>query len=239
MHRAHAELARRAAQDAEACTLIHAVVGHPKPGNLDYYSRVRCYKALSNYLPENTTLLSLLPLATRMGGPREAVWHSIICRNYGCSHLMVGSDHAGPGTDSAGKPFYVLHDAQQLVRAHQQELGITMLPFEEMVYVEDRAEFVQASAVPPGSRALSVSGPELRRRLREGLEPPPWFSFPEVINELRRSFPPRAKQGFTVFFTGLSGSGKSTIANVLLAKLLELGTRPVTLLDGDIVRKHL
>jgi sulfate adenylyltransferase len=239
MHRAHAELARRAAQDAEACTLIHPVVGLTNPGEVDDYSRIRSYKALLKYLPETTTMLSLLPLAVRMAGPREAVWHSIIRRNYGCSHLIVGRDYSGPETDSAGKPVYGTHEAQELVRAHQEELGITMLPFEEMLFVEDRAEFVHASAVPEGARALSVSGAELRRRLREGLEPPPWFSYPEVITELRRSFPPRSKQGFTVFFTGLSGSGKSTIANVLLAKLLELGTRPVTLLDGDLLRKHL
>ncbi len=239
MHRAHAELTRRAAQDAEACLLIQPVVGLTKPGDVDYYSRVRCYKALLRHFPESTTMLSLLPLAMRMGGPREAVWHSIIRRNYGCSHIIVGRDHAGPGKDSTGKPFYGPYEAQDLVKAHQQELGITMLPFEEMVFVEDRAEYMQASAVPQGSRVLSLSGTELRRRLREGLELPPWFSYAEVLTELRRSFPPRSKQGFTIFFTGLSGSGKSTIANIVLAKLLELGERPVTLLDGDIVRKHL
>jgi len=239
MHRAHAELTRRAAQDAEACLLIQPVVGLTKPGDVDYYSRVRCYKALLKHFPETTTMLSLLPLAMRMGGPREAVWHSIIRRNYGCSHMIVGRDHAGPGKDASGKPFYGPYEAQALVKAHQQELGITMLPFEEMVFVEDRAEYMQISAVPAGSRVLSLSGTELRRRLHEGLELPHWFSYPEVLAELRRSFPPRSKQGFTIFFTGLSGAGKSTIANVLLAKLLELGERPVTLLDGDIVRKHL
>jgi sulfate adenylyltransferase len=239
MHCAQAELARRAAQDAEASTLIHPVVGLTKPDDADCYSRVRCYKAVLKHLPEATTMLSLLPLAMRMGGPREAVWHSIIRRNYGCSHLIVGRNHADPGTGSAGKPFYGPCEAQELVRAHEDELGITMLAFEEMVFVEDRAEYVQASAVPQGSRVLSVSSTEFRRRLREGLELPHWFSYPEVIAELRRSFPPRVKQGLTFFFTGLSGSGKSTIAHVLLAKLLEQGTRPVTLLDGDVVRKHL
>src|SRR5262245_49813296 len=239
MHRAHAELTKRAAQQAEACLLIQPVVGLTKPGDVDYYSRVRCYKALLKHFPESTTMLGLLPLAMRMGGPREAVLHAIIRRNYGCTHLIVGRDHAGPGKDKAGKPFYGPYEAQEVVRAHQEELGITMLPFEEMVYVEDRAEYMQASEVPQGARVLSISGTELRRRLREGLELPTWFSYPEVITELRGSFPPRSKQGFTIFFTGLSGSGKSTIANILLAKLLELGTRPVTLLDGDIVRKHL
>jgi sulfate adenylyltransferase len=239
MHRAHAELTKRAAQEAEACLLIQPVVGLTKPGDVDYYSRVRCYKALLKHFPEATTMLSLLPLAMRMGGPREAVWHSIIRRNHGASHLIVGRDHAGPGKDSSGKPFYGPYEAQELVKKHQEELGIKMLPFEEMVFVEDRAEYMQSSEVPAGSRVLSLSGTELRRRLREGLELPAWFSYPEVLTELRLSFPPRSRQGFTIFFTGLSGSGKSTIANILLAKLLELGTRPVTLLDGDLVRKHL
>jgi sulfate adenylyltransferase len=184
-------------------------------------------------------MLSLLPLAMRMAGPREALWHAIIRKNYGCSHFIVGRDHAGPGNDSSGKPFHGPYDAQELAKKHEAELGITILPFEEMVYVEERAEYMPMSEVPKGARVLSISGTELRRRLKDGLELPAWFSYPEVVAELRRSFPPRAAQGFTVFFTGLSGSGKSTIANVLLSKLLEVGTRPVTLLDGDLVRKHL
>lgn len=239
MHRAHAELARRAAQSAEACLLIQPVVGQTKPGDVDYYSRVRCYKALLKHFPESTTMLSLLPLAMRMGGPREALWHAIIRKNYGASHFIVGRDHAGPGNDSKGKPFYPPYEAQELTQKHQKELGIQILPFEEMVYVEDRAEYMPVSEVPKDARVLNLSGTELRRRLKEGLELPSWFSYPEVVAELRRSFPPRAQQGVTIFFTGLSGSGKSTIANILLAKFLEVGSRPVTLLDGDIVRKNL
>jgi len=239
MHRAHAELTRRAAHSAEACLLVHPVVGLTKPGDVDYYSRVRCYKELLKHFPESTTMLGLLPLAMRMGGPREALWHAIIRKNYGCSHFIVGRDHAGPGQDAAGQPFYPPYAAQELTQAHEAELGMTILPFEEMVYVEDRAEYMPASEVPEGSRVLNLSGTELRRRLREGLEVPEWFSYPEVVRELRRAFPPRAEQGFTVFFTGLSGSGKSTIARTLQEKLLEEGSRPVTLLDGDIVRKNL
>jgi sulfate adenylyltransferase len=239
LHRAHQELTLRAAREAQANLLIHPVVGMTRPGDVDHYTRVRCYQAVLDRYPRHTVALALLPLAMRMAGPREAVWHAIIRRNYGCTHLIVGRDHAGPGKDSTGKPFYGPYEAQQLVKAHEAEIGITMLPFEEMVFVEDRAEYMQASEVPQGARVLSISGTELRRRLREGLELPTWFSYPEVITELRGSFPPRSKQGFTIFFTGLSGSGKSTVANILLAKLLELGTRPVTLLDGDIVRKHL
>jgi sulfate adenylyltransferase len=239
MHRAHAELVKRAARDEEACLLIHPSVGQTRPGDVDYYSRARCYKAILRHFPESQTMLSLLPLAMRMAGPREALWHALIRKNYGCSHFIVGRDHAGPGNDSSGKPFHGPYEAQELAKKHEDALGIRVLPFEEMAYVEDRAEYMAASEIPPGARVLSISGTELRRRLRDGLELPGWFSYPEVVAELRRSFPPRAQQGFTVFFTGLSGAGKSTVAQVLLAKLLEVGTRPVTLLDGDIVRKNL
>ena len=239
MHRAHAELVRLAAEEAAACALIHPVVGLTKPGDVDYYSRVRCYKALLKHFPKATTMLSLLPLAMRMGGPREALWHAIIRRNYGCTHLIVGRDHAGPGKTPTGDPFYEPYASQDLTRAHQEELGVAIVTFEELVYVEDQSEYRMISTVPQGARVLRLSGTELRRRLREGLPVPEWFSYPEVLAELRHSFPPRSQQGFTVFFTGLSGSGKSTIANILMAKLLELGPRPVTLLDGDIVRKHL
>lgn len=239
MHRAHQELTFRAAKEVEASLLIHPSVGMTKPGDVEYYVRVRCYEALLSKYPKDTVKLSLLPLAMRMGGPREAVWHSIIRKNYGCSHFIVGRDHAGPGNDENGKPFYGPYDAQELLAAHQKEIGITMVPFQMMVYLEDKDVYVPEDKVPSGSRVLNISGTELRNRLAEGREIPSWFTFPEVAAELRRSYPPRQKQGFTVFFTGLSGSGKSTIANVLLVKFLEMGGRPVTILDGDIVRKHL
>ena len=239
MHRAHLELTFRAAQIAEANLLIHPSVGMTKPGDIDHYTRVRCYEKLISHYPEQTTMLSLLPLAMRMGGPREALWHAIIRKNHGCTHFIVGRDHAGPGKGADGKPFYGPYDAQELVRKHQDELGITMVPFQEMVFVQERAQYVPADEVKPGETVLNISGTELRRRLHEGLEIPEWFTYPEVIEELRRTHPPRHKQGFTVFFTGLSGAGKSTLANALLVRLLELGSRPVTLLDGDVVRKHL
>jgi sulfate adenylyltransferase len=167
------------------------------------------------------------------------VWHAIIRKNHGCTHFIVGRDHAGPGKDSAGNPFYGPYDAQDLLRAHQEELGVEMVPFQQMVYVEDRDQYMPVDEVPEGARVLDISGTELRRRLAEGRDIPEWFTYPDVAVELRRSYPPRHRQGFTVFFTGLSGSGKSTIANVLMTKFLEIGGRPVTLLDGDIVRKHL
>ena len=239
MHRAHQELTLRAAKEVEASLLIHPSVGMTKPGDVEYYVRVRCYEALLSKYPKDTVKLSLLPLAMRMGGPREAIWHAIIRKNYGCSHFIVGRDHAGPGVDAGGKPFYGPYAAQELLETHQKEIGITMVPFQMMVYLEDKDFYVPEDQVPNASRVLNISGTELRARLSEGREIPAWFTFPEVARELRRSYPPRQHQGFTVFFTGLSGSGKSTVANVLLTKFLEMGGRPVTLLDGDIVRKNL
>ncbi len=239
MHRAHQELTLRAAKDVEANLLIHPVVGMTKPGDVDHYTRVRCYQALLPRYPKNTAMLSLLPLAMRMGGPREAVWHAIIRKNYGCTHLIVGRDHAGPGEDSSGKPFYGPYDAQEMLEKYQGELCVEMVPFKMMVYVQDLDKYIPVDEVPEDTKALSISGTELRARLAEGRAIPEWFTFPTVAAELQKSHPPRHKQGFTVFFTGLSGSGKSTIAKALLVKLLEMGGRPVTLLDGDLVRKHL
>jgi sulfate adenylyltransferase len=239
MHRVHVELTKRAAMQAGANLLLHPVVGRTNSYDVDYFARVRCYQEILKHYPEQTTMLSLLPLAMRMAGPREALWHAVIRKNYGCTHLIVGRDHAGPGKDSNGKPFYGPYDAQKLVEQHEDEIGIKMVAFEEMVYVEESAQYMPRSAVPKNAKILGLSGTEFRRRLREGLEIPSWFSYPEVIAELRKSFPPRSEQGFTVFFTGLPSSGKSTIAKVLTAKLMEIGQRPVTLFDGDIVRKNL
>ncbi len=239
MHRAHQELTLRAARDVEANLLIHPVVGMTKPGDVDHFTRVRCYEHLLGRYPEQTTMLSLLPLAMRMGGPREALWHAIIRKNYGCTHLIVGRDHAGPGQDSKGKDFYGPYDAQDLLKEHADELDITMVPFQLMVYAENRAQYIPIDEAEDDDNVLNISGTELRRRLQEGLDIPEWFSFPDVVAELRRTHPPRHKQGYTVFFTGLSGSGKSTIANALMVKLMEMGGRPVSLLDGDIVRKNL
>ena len=239
MHRAHVELAFRAAKQVEANLLIHPSVGMTKPGDVDYYTRVRCYQLLLSKFPQSTAKLSLLPLAMRMGGPREAIWHALIRKNHGCSHFIVGRDHAGPGKDTDGKPFYGPYEAQAVFKKHEADIGVTMVPFNMMVYLEDQDKYVPDDEVKNGDRVLNISGTELRQRLNEGREIPAWFTYPEVVAELRRSFPPRHKQGVTLFFTGLSGSGKSTIANVLLTKFLETGGRPVTLLDGDLVRKHL
>jgi len=239
LHRAHQELTFRAAREAQANLLIHPVVGMTRPGDVDHFTRVRCYEAVLDQYPASTTHLSLLNLAMRMAGPREALWHAIIRRNHGLTHFIVGRDHAGPGKNSQGQDFYGPYDAQTLVAAHQAEIGIEMVDFKQMVYVQEKAQYYPVDEVPEGSTVLDISGTELRRRLREGLEIPDWFSFPQVVAELRRTSPARSRQGFTVFFTGLSGSGKSTIANALMVKLMEMGGRPVTLLDGDVVRKHL
>ncbi len=239
MHRAHVELTMRAANEIGANVLIHPVVGLTKPGDVDHYTRVRCYEKVLPKYPHGTVLLSLLPLAMRMGGPREALWHAIIRKNYGCNFLIVGRDHAGPGNDKDGNPFYGPYDAQDLLKEHENELGIKMVPFKLMVYMVDRAEYRPNDEVPEDAKILSISGTELRRRLDKGLEIPEWFSYPEVVEELRVTRPSLNKRGFSVFFTGLSGSGKSTLANGLMVKLLEDGRRPVTLLDGDIVRTHL
>ncbi|WP_135504598.1 bifunctional sulfate adenylyltransferase/adenylylsulfate kinase [Roseovarius aestuariivivens] len=241
LHRAHQELTFRAAKEAQANLLIHPVVGMTKPGDVDHFTRVRCYEAVLDKYPQSTTTMSLLNLAMRMAGPREAVWHGLIRRNHGCTHFIVGRDHAGPGKNSAGEDFYGPYDAQDLFREHEEEIGIEMVDFKHMVYVQERAQYEPMDEIEDKDNVtiLNISGTELRRRLQEGLEIPEWFSFPEVVTELRRTRPPRAKQGFTVFFTGFSGSGKSTIANALMVKLMEMGGRPVTLLDGDIVRKNL
>ncbi len=239
LHKAHQELTFRAARESNANLLIHPVIGMTKPGDIDHFTRVRCYEHILEEYPEQTTQLSLLNLAMRMGGPRETLLHAIVRKNYGCTHFIVGRDHAGPGNDRDGNPFYGPYDAQELYKQYEEELDITMVPFKMMVYVENKAEYLPADETEPTDKVLTLSGTEFRRRLHEGLDVPDWFSYPKIVEELRKAHPPKHKQGFTVFFTGLSGSGKSTVANALMIKLLEEGSRPVTLLDGDIVRRNL
>jgi sulfate adenylyltransferase len=239
IHRAHHAVTLHAVKEHQTNLLLHPVVGMTKPDDVDYFTRVRCYQEVLERYPRNMAMLSLLPLSMRMAGPREALLHAIIRRNYGCSHLIVGRDHAGPWDSGNDRSFYEPDAAQALASEHQQELGIEIIPVKEMVYVQQRADFFLADQIPADCVPSRLSGSALRERLATGKPVPEWFSFPEVIRELRRTYPPRHKQGFTVFFTGLSGAGKSTVANVLLVRLLEMGGRPVTLLDGDIVRKNL
>ena len=239
MHRAHRELTVRAARARQANVLIHPVVGLTKPGDIDHFTRVRVYRALLPRYPNGMAVLGLLPLAMRMGGPREAIWHAIIRKNHGATHFIVGRDHAGPGKNSAGKDFYGPYDAQHAIEKYKDELGIEVVPFQMMAYLPDTDEYKPHDEVPPGVRTLNISGTELRSRLRSGKEIPEWFSYPEVVKVLRDSHPPRFKQGFTVFLTGYQNSGKDAVARALDVTLHQQGGRPVSLLLGDTVRSEL
>lgn len=239
MHRAHLELTFRAAKIANAHLLIHPVVGQTKPGDVDHFTRVRCYKKLIPHYPAGTATLAVLPISMRMAGPREAVWHAIIRKNYGATHFIVGRDHAGPGKDSTGVPFYGPYDAQLLAQRYSSEIGIEILAFSEMVYVPSTDSYEPVDKLSPATETLTISGTELRDILKNGGDIPSWFTYPEIAQELRVAYPARSKQGFVVFFTGLSGSGKSTIAMALANKLHEVQDRVVSILDGDVVRKYL
>jgi sulfate adenylyltransferase len=240
LHRVHEELTKRAIHNLEATLLLHPSVGMTRPGDVDHYTRVRTYRALAErYYPSDRVVLSLLPLAMRMAGPREALWHALIRRNYGANHFIVGRDHASPGIDSTGKPFYGPYDAQMLLEKHQAELGVTMVPFHELVYLPDEDRYEEVARVAEGTRTASISGTQVREQyLNRGRTLPEWFTRPETAEILADTYPPRHRQGVCVWFTGLSGSGKSTTAEVLTMLLLERG-RQVTLLDGDVVRTHL
>jgi sulfate adenylyltransferase len=240
LHRVHEELTKRAAQSVDGVLLLHPSVGMTKPGDVDHYTRVRTYKALAdNYYDPDRILLSLLPLAMRMGGPREALWHAIIRRNYGANHFIVGRDHAGPGNDSTGKPFYGPYDAQELVAQYQEEIGVKMLPFHELLFLPDEARYEEVSKIPTGVQTANISGTQVRESyLNKGRLLPDWFTRPEVARILGESYPARHHQGVCLWFTGLSGAGKSTITDVLTVLLLEHG-RQMTILDGDVVRTNL
>ncbi|KAJ4286768.1 Sulfate adenylyltransferase [Kalmusia sp. IMI 367209] len=239
MHRAHRELTVRAARARQANVLIHPVVGLTKPGDIDHFTRVRVYQALLPRYPNGMAVLGLLPLAMRMGGPREAIWHAIIRKNHGATHFIVGRDHAGPGKNSKGEEFYGPYDAQYAVEKYKDELGIEVVPFQMMTYLPDTDEYKPKDEVAQGVRTLDISGTELRKRLRTGQEIPEWFSYPEVVRVLRESHPPRSKQGFTVFLTGLTNSGKDAIARALNVTLNQQGGRSVSLLLGENVRSEL
>ncbi len=240
LHRIHEELTKRAAAQVGGSLIIHPVVGMTKPGDVDHYTRVRIYKALvDNYYDKKTTLLSLLPLAMRLAGPKEALLHAIVRRNHGANHFIVGRDHAGPGKDSTGKPFYGPYEAQEQMQKYEHELGVKMVPFEELVYLPDEDRYVEGRDVPAGARILNISGTQVREDyLAKGKLLPVWFTRPETAAILREMYPPRDKQGFCIWFTGLSGSGKSATTQVLTSLLLEHG-REVAILDGDVVRTHL
>ncbi|KAI1472294.1 putative sulfate adenylyltransferase [Daldinia caldariorum] len=239
MHRAHRELTVRAARSHHANVLIHPVVGLTKPGDIDHFTRVRVYKALLPRYPNGMAVLGLLPLAMRMGGPREAIWHAIIRKNHGATHFIVGRDHAGPGKNSQGVDFYGPYDAQYAVEKYRDELGIEVVPFQMMTYLPDKDEYAPVDQIPTDTRTLNISGTELRSRLRSGRDIPEWFSYPEVVKVLRESHPPRAAQGFTVFLTGYTNSGKDQIARALQVTLNQQGGRSVSMLLGETVRHEL
>lgn len=238
LHCAHREMVLAAAREAGASIFLHPVVGLEHPGNMEHYTHVHCYQEFVKHFPNNMIMLGITPLAERFAGPREALWHALIRRNYGCSHFMVAEDHGDPFAGTGQELFYQRHAAQELVDSFGEECGIKMVPQRQMGYVEEKAQYVFLDQVQEET-VKNITSEELKRRLEWGLEIPAWFSYPEVVAELKRAFPPRSKQGFTIFLTGLSGSGKSTIAKVLMVRFMEMRDRPVTLLDGDIVRKNL
>ncbi len=240
MHRIHEELTKRAAEEVNGSLLIHPVVGMTKPGDVDHYTRVRVYRTLlENYYDQESTVLSLLPLAMRMAGPREALWHAIIRRNYGATHFIVGRDHAGPGKDSHGKPFYGPYEAQAMMEQYANEIGVQLMKFKELVYLADEERYEERTNIPEDARIFSISGTQVREEyLSKGEILPDWFTRAETAEILKQMYPPRYQQGFCIWFTGLSGSGKSTTAEILTSLLLERG-RQITLLDGDVVRTHL
>ncbi len=240
MHRAHKEIMQRAAEEIGGHALLHPVVGMTKQGDVDYFTRVRCYQKIIQKFPEHSTALGLLPLSMRMAGPREALWHAIIRKNYGCTHFIIGRDHAGPGNDKDGKPFYGPYEAQELVQSFESELDIKMVMFKMVGYHKVQEKYVSLDDQNINKDDIMfISGTQLREKLNSGEDIPEWFTYPDITDELRKTYPPKLNRGFTIFFTGLSGSGKSTIAKSLYSKLMEIGSRPVTLLDGDIVRTHL
>lgn len=239
MHRAHFELVKRAHEKTGLPVLVHPVVGMTKEGDIDYITRVHTYKVVCEKYGKDFTFLSLLPLAMRMAGPREAVWHMIVRKNYGVTHFIVGRDHAGPGKDSNGKDFYGPYDARDLAQKYADEVGIALVPSDELAYVPKREAYASTDELEEGEETANISGTEFRRRLFAGEDIPEWFSFPESISELQIGIAKQQRRGVTVFLTGLSGSGKSTIASILSSKLLEIQDREITLLDGDVIRNHL
>jgi len=239
VHRPQYELTLAAMRQARANLLLLPFVGVARPEDIDHYTRVRCYQEILRHYPPDTAMLNLLPLAVRLAGPRNALLHAIIAKNFGCTHFIVGRDHGSPGLDMEGRPFYDCRETRALAADMAQELGIGILSFDEMCYLPYEDEYRFADQVPAETQTLRLTGSQIRQRLRSGRRIPEWASFPEVVAELQRAWPPPRRQGFTVFLTGLSGAGKSTIAKVLYSRFLEIGDRPVTLLDGDIVRHHL
>jgi len=239
LHRFLFEMTTRAMQEVRANLLLLPAVGMTRPGDFDHYTQVRCYQAVSKHFPPNSHIMSLLPLAMRLSGPRDAILDAIIAKNYGCSHFIVGHDHASPGCDVNGNSFYESDRARKLAAQFSEEMGVEIVSFEKFVYLPFEDEYHSIDEVPEGTQTIFMTGSDIRKRIREGRRIPDWATFNEIVEELQKAYPPPRRQGFTVFLTGLSGAGKSTVAKVLYSMFLEIGDRPVTLLDGDIVRQNL
>ncbi len=239
LHRAQFEMTLRAMAKAKAGLLLHPVAEQVRQGEIDYYTRIHCYLEAARYYPPNMMLLSLLPLSMRMAGPREALWHAIVRKNHGCTHFIVGHGHADPGMGKNGELWYEPDSSWELMKRYADEIGIEVVSFDEMVYWVDEDVYLPVSEAPAGSRTLSLSNDQFHKKLRTSRRVPEWFTFPEVVSAIQHAYPPRHQQGFTIFCTGLSGAGKSTIAKVLHARFMEMRSRPVTLLDGDVVRTNL
>ena len=239
IHKAHYWLIKNAADNFNAKILVHPAVGVTKEGDIDYITRVRCYIELYQKHLKNFAKLSLLPLAMRMAGPREALLHMIIRKNYGCTHFIVGRNHADPGKDKNGKLYYQPYDAQKLAKKYQSEIGLIVIPFKELVYDESKKEYLPIDKIKGSKHIKRISGTEFRKMITTNKRIPNWFSFPEVLTEIRRGVKREVKDGLTIFFTGLPSSGKSTISRMLYFKLLEMVNKKITLLDGDIVRQNL
>jgi len=239
IQRPQLEMTVAAMRRARANLLILPVTGMTKPGDFDHYTRVRCYRAVTRHYPPDSFVLNLLPLSMRLSGPKDALLHTIITKNYGCTHFIIGRDHASPGIDAGGNPFYQSNAAHRLTQEYSREIGMTIVPFEDLVYLPFEDEYRSQDQVSEGTQYISFSSSDIRERIRTGRNIPEWATFPEVVAELKKAYPSPDKQGFTVFLTGLPGAGKSTVAKVLYSRFLEMGDRPVTLLDGDIVRQNL
>ena len=239
IHKAHNEIIVRAMQEQSANAVIHPVVGMAKPNDIDYHTRVRCYRKSIRHFPAGKAILSLLPLAMRMAGPRECLWHGLIRKNYGCTHFIIGRDHAGPGRNKKGKAFYAPFAAQQLFAKYQDHIGVQAVYFEHIVYSQTRKKYIAGGEIKKGEKTAELSGTNLYDLLESGDPIPEWFTYPEIAAELRKVHPPRKQQGFTVFLTGLPASGKSTLAHGLVNQLLEYGKYNISLLDGDMMRNHL
>jgi sulfate adenylyltransferase len=239
IHRPQFEMTIKAMRRTRGNLLVLPIVGMSKPGDFDHFTRLRCYRAVRRHYPPDSLLVNLLPLSSHLAGPKEALLHAIIAKNYGCTDFIIGYDHAGPGVDNNGQLFYQPGAAQQMAEEHAAEIGVAIIPFEQMVYLPFEDEFRPADQVPDAVQTVTLSGSDVRKRLQRGRKIPEWLTFPEVLEELQKAYPPPSRQGFTVFLTGLSGAGKSTIAKILYSRFLEIGERPVSLLDGDIVRRHL